>query len=461
LVSNAFFVTIITIVLLGFVYALAKDSRVQFDLSANAQNTLDAQTVVKLKQLEETQKPVHITVFSTKAGKRDSAQKKRHVLDLLKNIEKQCSVLSWEFVDFDAERLTAEQLGVKEYGRVVIQREEGRVDIREREMFLRKKTGFVFTGEQELSKAFSQLLMSYTPTIYFMEGHGEPRIQDTSPVGISKFAELLENERFRLQRLSLIQSKENSIPEDASVVAVLAPKEALSSMERQALAEFISTGGSVLFSVDLDTHSFDVFSSLGITVRDGIALDSRSMFPHWDRPIPQLNPHELTRTLIDNNIPVVLAGATSLDIIPQKGIRFSPLLSLTANGWIEKNGNQVFDEGIEQRKDAILAAAMEVDANSSILEKGVRSGRMIVISDVDMIRNELLADIPGNAPFLLNAFVWLLDNDQYQGTGTRIEMKQIAIAKPQLPMLRLLSLVPLPLCTALIGFAVFWSRRGR
>ena len=172
-------------------------------------------------------------------------------------------------------------------------------------------------------------------------------------------------------------------------------------------------------------------------------------------------PHELTNTLIEINIPVVLAGAVPLDIQPKKGVRVSPLLSLTAGGWIEKNRNQVFEDGIDERKEAMLAMSLEVGASSGILEKGVRSGRIVVLSDVDMIRNELLADIPGNAPFLLNSIVWLLENDQYQGTGTRIEMKQLAIAKPQLPMLRFLSLAPLPLCTALLGFAVFWSRRGR
>jgi len=454
-------VTLITIVLLGFVYAIAKDTRMQFDLSENALNTLDAQTMTKLKQLEETGDAVSITFFSPKPGKKDSAQKKRQMIDLLKNLEKHCSVLTWEYVDFDAERLSAEQLGVKEYGRVVIERKDGRVDIRERALFLRKKSSLVFTGEQEVSKAFSQLLMAYTPTIYFMEGHKEPRINDTSPIGISALGSLLEKERFLLKQLSLLKNETNSIPEDAAVLVVLAPQQALSNIERQALKEFLAKGGSVLFAVDLQSSVPRILETLGIAVREGIAVDSRSMFPHWDRPIPRINSHALTQPLIENNIPVVLAGAVPLDIIPQKGIRISPLLSLSRKGWIEKSGNQVYDEGVDERKEATLAMALEIGATSEVLEKGVRSARVIILSDVDMVRNELLSDIPGNAPFLQNAFLWLLDNNQYQGSGTRIEMKQVAIAKPQLPMLRFLSLVPLPLCTFLIGLAVYWTRRGR
>jgi hypothetical protein len=459
--SNAFIVTIVTFVLLGFVYAIAQEMRVTFDLSRSAQNTLDPQTISKLSQLEETSKPISITYFSPKSGRTDSGIKKRQMLDLIKVMERNCSVMKWEYIDFDAERLTAERLKVKDYGRVVIQRGDARVDIRERALFLRSKKGLTFTGEQEFSKAFSQLLNAYTPTVYFMEGHQEPRLSDISPVGLSALGQALEEERFRLKILQLLRDGQTSIPEDAAIVALLSPIHSLSTIEEQALSMFVGRGGSLLLSMDLSSKDISLFSRLGLMREDGVAVDERAMFPHWDRPIPRIVKHELTEPLLAGNVPVVLSGAVPLSTIPKKGIRVYPLLSLGKRGWIDRDGLEGFNPEKDERSEAPLALAMELDGNSDLLEDGVRSGRIIVLSDVDMLRNELISEVPGNSPFVQNAILWLMGTDRYRGTGKRIDLAQVAIAKPQLPLLRFLSLIPLPMLIVFIGFAVWWSRRGR
>ena len=110
---------------------------------------------------------------------------------------------------------------------------------------------------------------------------------------------------------------------------------------------------------------------------------------------------------------------------------------------------------------APLGFALEITSGSTFLGKGARRARVIALGDADLFRNELLRDVPGNAPLVQNMIQWLIGGDKYQGSGARIEIENLAIAKPQLPMLRILSLLPLPLVTILIGFGVWWSRRGR
>jgi hypothetical protein len=205
----------------------------------------------------------------------------------------------------------------------------------------------------------------------------------------------------------------------------------------------------------------ELFSRLGFGREEGIAVDERAMFPHWDRPIPRILKHEMTEPLLKGNVPVVLSGAVPLSTNPKKGVRIFPLLSLGKRGWIDRDGLEGFDSEKDIRSEAPLALAIEFDGNSDLLEDGVRSGRVVVLSDVDMLRNELISEAPGNSPFVQNAILWLMGNDRYRGTGKRIDLAQVAIAKPQLPLLQFLSLVPLPLLTVLIGFAVWWSRRGR
>ena len=457
--SNALIVTIVTFLVLGFVYAIAKEGRVVFDVSRDAKNTLSDQTVTKLIQLEETNKPVQLTYFSPKAGQRDSASKKSQMKDLLSLLKRNCSVLDWDYVDFDEERLTAEKLNVKEYGRLVIQRGDARVDIRERSLFSRKKQGLVFMGEQQISKAFSQLLLAYTPKIYVLEGHAEASFFDTTALGLSGFGDLLKQERIEVESLSLLQQK--SVPSDASLVALVGPKHELSELEEQALAEYVASGGSVLVAVDTQTPELRFLSRIGFGMGKGIAVDERSMFPHWDRPIVQVQRHELTEEIFQAKIPIVLSGAVPLNIAPQTGIRTHTLLSLSAKGWIDRDNQEGFNEQTDERKQQPLAFAVEIDGSSTILNSSVRSSRIIVLSDVDMMRNDLLREVSGNAPFLYNTVFWLLGNNQYRGSGARIEMEQVAIAKPQLPLLRFMALVPLPVLTILIGGFVWWSRRGR
>lgn len=459
--SNALLVTIIGFVVLGVVYAIAKDVSVSFDFSRNAQNTLSPQTLTKLRQLEETNKTVRITYFSPKSDQQDSATKVRMMKDLMKNVTHASSVVEWEYIDFDEERLTAERLKVKEYGRVVIQRGDARVDIRERSLFLRKKSGLVFAGEQEFSQAFSQLLHAYTPTMYLLDGHEEPQLSDASVVGLSAFGSLLEEELYQLLPLQMLRSGMTAFPADANIVASLAPKQALSTIEEQSMELFLGKGGSVFFALEPESTWWGVLSRLGVERKEGIAVDERSMFPHWDRPIVQLGSHEITEPLLANSVPVVLSGAVPLEVIPKKGVRVSTLLSLSPQGWIDIDRSEGFNHQTDVRAQVPLALAIEVDASSGLLQEGVRSARVVVLSDVDMMRNELLKDVPGNAPFVQNVVFWMMGNAQYTGSGKRIELEQLTIAKPQLPMLRFLALVPLPFCTVIIGFAVWWSRRGR
>ena len=83
------------------------------------------------------------------------------------------------FVDFDRERLSAEALGVTEYGTVVVQRGEQRVDLADRELFRRVGKGadqrLEFLGEAAINRAFSQLMSDTRRVVYALVGHGAAR----------------------------------------------------------------------------------------------------------------------------------------------------------------------------------------------------------------------------------------------------------------------------------------------
>ena len=459
--SNALIVTCAVLLLLGFLQAISMQNRVQIDVSRNAQNTLEGSTLQKLQQLTQGSEELRITAFSTKPTMRDSAQKKSQLLDLLKLLKRHCPELSYSYVDFDGERLTAEKLNVKEYGRVVIERGNARIDIRERDLFTRKKTGLIFNGESQFSKAFSQLLQGYAPKVYLLQGHSEPSIENTSGVGLSQWAQLLEQERIAVRSLNMLQEGKSIIPGDAAVVALVDPTQPLAQVEQEALKSYLAGGGRLLLALDVATTDLPLLEELGMRVEQGIAADVRTMFPHWDRPIPLLKRHEITQTLIEQQVPVVLSAPVPLVQKPIQGIIVHPLMHTSKQGWIERGNNKEFDADIDKKGEVNLGYAIELTTASTLLRKGMGQARVVLFSDSDLLSNGLLKEVPGNAPLILNTLQWLIGSNNYQAAGKKIELETLAIARPQLPTLRFLSLVPLPLLTVIIGFAVWWSRRGR
>ena len=94
---------------------------------------------------------------------------------------------------------------------------------------------------------------------------------------------------------------------------------------------------------------------------------------------------------------------------------------------------------------------------SGLLKGDVDSARVLVIGDVDWVSNGMLEDVPSNALLAESVLGWLMDSTETKITKYRTP-NRILITKPQLNVLRLLLLIPLPLIIALGGF-ISWRRR--
>ena len=99
---------------------VADRKRVRWDLSGDGGNQLLEDTVRKLELLDATGQEVQVIAFSAQQGHRDAYFKNRALKDLLDQLEYSSDAVTTRFVDFDRERLTAEQLSVREYGHLVI-----------------------------------------------------------------------------------------------------------------------------------------------------------------------------------------------------------------------------------------------------------------------------------------------------------------------------------------------------
>ncbi len=476
--GNASLVTAMVVGVLVLLYVLADGYRLRWDLSAEALNTLQTDTEAKLALLDADARDVEIIAFTHQRGKDDSYFRDRAVADLLKEIDAHSRVVSYRIVDFDRERLTAERLGVSDYGRIVVMRGEDRVDIKDRDLFRRvgkgASKGLDFRGEAALSRAFAQLLTPTRRVAYVLRGHGEPDPADRGPSGLSELVSALDLERYDVEALSLARTDREghapTVPDDASMVVIAGPTGPLTNQEEDILLEYMAEGGALLVALDVGSPVPRFLYRMGVRVPDGMAMDSRLVFPYRDRPVPVYKLHPLTEGLREGDRIVMLGAPAPLSLAepPPEGARLDPVLVTGRDGWIERGGpteggNPVYQPDVDGEGPVVMAAAIQLLPGKGIVRSSKGIARVVVVGDSEWLDNALQQEGPGNRDLLINTVHWLAGDDQRLGVtvGRKASARRLALTREETGRLRAISLFLLPSLVGLLGLSVWTTRRGR
>ncbi len=475
---NATLVTALVVAVVVVLYGVADRHRARWDLTEESANKLQRDTIHKVELLDADGQLVEITGFTHQAGKKDTYFKNRELKDLLEELEYSSQSIRMRWIDFDRERLTAEALGVRDYGMVVVQRGQQRVDLRSRDLFRHRGKGadreLVFLGEAALNQAFSQLMTDTKRVIYALQGHGEPDPESTDPGGMASLVELLEQEHYELDTLDLVRDRDDplqapAVPDDASAVLLARPRATLSEPEHQALLDYLSRGGALMMMLDVGQPVPMLLPRLGVQIQDGYVMDQLRVFPYDDRPVPVYRRHSITEDLLEERLVTVMAHVAPLALVdpaPQ-GVRASALLRTSRQGWVDQGGAlergaAVFEPEIDIEGPVDMAYAIELGPGQGLVKAGMPVGRVVVVGDGDMVLNTLVADGPGNASFLVNTFRWLLGDDaRLSVVGRPTTVRKLALTEADTAMIRWVALALMPLLVMMLGLAVWASRRGR
>ena len=157
--ANAGLMTVFVVVAVLVALDMTSKHHVRIDLSDDGASTLSAQTIDTLNTLVLEDDDVVVTAFSSKQNVSGAAMKDRAIRDFLTEISSQSTRVEYTFVSFDADRVTAERLGVTNYGTVVIEALGDRVDIPARYLFRRfAEDRFAFVGEEIVGNAINRIL---------------------------------------------------------------------------------------------------------------------------------------------------------------------------------------------------------------------------------------------------------------------------------------------------------------
>lgn len=473
--SNATLVTGLVVATVIFGWLIADTYRIRLDLSGDQGSTLLADTRNKLRLFDREGEPVTITAFSAQRGKQDAFFKDRELSDLVEELDYASPSVTTRFVDFDKDRLIAESLGVTEYGTVVIQRGERRVDLSDRDLFRRAGKGadkrLDFLGEAAMNRGFSQILSDTRRTVYALVGHGEMNPESHDPGGLADLAAALDQEHYQLKALDLARDRKEGeaprVPEDAAALLIVRPTVPIPALDEDLVLSWFSGGGALLVAVEPEGVLPDLLGRFGVAVPGGYVLDKKLLYPYPDRPIPRYKSHAITQNLLDDDMVTVVSRAApvqaSVPAIP--GVRSSTLLETTRDGWIERggpseDGQARYQADVDGAGPVAMAVALDVTPDSNLVKK--KAGRVVILGDADLVSNVVMAEGPGNQSFAVNAVRWLVgDEARISVVGKPSAVRRLTLTDEDRGRIQWISMGFSPLMVLLAAIGVWTSRRGR
>jgi ABC-type uncharacterized transport system involved in gliding motility auxiliary subunit len=444
--SNALVLSIAVLGIVGVVNYVVFNNTWRWDLTEDKQNTLAAETTAALEKLSQ---PVQAKAFFTA---RTSSTTAKALLDQFKTASQ--GKFTYEFVDPESDPVAAQSANITQDGTVVLYMGDRSQPARS-------------VSEGELINAIARLENPQAATVYFLTGHGEYSPDDTGDKSYSRVKATLENRNYTVKTLNLLAA--NAVPEDAKLLVIAGPRDALSGAEVDLIRQFQEKGGSliVLEEPTITTNIGDAADPLvdylqqtwGITVGNDIVVDLTSQQPYapyaasyGSSPITQ--PIERSATQFPTARTVRASAANT-------GVSQVELVLTAQQSWAEtdlaalKDGQSQpqFDQNTDQAGPVPLAVAAE-----NLTSKA----RVVVIGDSDFVID---ANYPAyaNGSFFSYAVDWTVGQENLINISPKTPTQRMVVP-PQAAVMNLIFLgtvILLPLLALIGGVVVFVQRRRR
>jgi ABC-type uncharacterized transport system involved in gliding motility auxiliary subunit len=384
----------------------------------------------------------------------------RELLDLFRNRNRK---ISYEFIDPDKQPQLAQQFQVTQYGdfQNPMSGESFRYgtlifQMGDKTERVEKQSERV--QEEDVTNTLTKIIKGEKKTIYFTDGHGEKKIDDTERTGYSIARADLDKENYTVKAVNLVT--ENKMPDDATVLVVAGPTAEFFPNEIEIIEKYLDSGGSALVMLDPQAASMkDLMTKWGIDVGNNIVVDASGvgrllgMGPavplvasYGNHPITEhmkvMTFFPLSRSVTPSS---TLADAVSVD----------KLLNTNERSWGETNtkgGEAQFDEGKDLKGPVSLAVA----ASKTVGEK---KARLVVYGDSDFASNAYYATA-GNGNLFSNTVNWLARDENFISIKPKSsEDRRIEMTEAQGRLVNYVTLL-LPLGILIAGVSV-WAKRRR
>jgi ABC-type uncharacterized transport system involved in gliding motility auxiliary subunit len=334
-----------------------------------------------------------------------------------------------------------------------------------------------FKGEQAVTSAIYQVAEGSKPKVLVTTGHGELRLDDVGPRGLSSAQQLLGADNFEIEEWAPLGKA--AVPEGTGLVVIAGPRGTFVAPELELLTTYLAGGGRVLVLLDpsvqaeqlVDTGLGPWLASFGVAVGDDVVVDPSSPLPFFGAETIFANrygQHPIVRPLAESGIPVLFAAARSVRPGTAAGYTPTQLVETTEEGWGETDLSaldQVARGEADLAGPVPLGVAVESEraapaAAAAGEGPATAKARLVVFGDSDFAANRLVQGNVGNSVLLANALNWLVEREALLGIPPK-KTEQVRLSMTQGQLRAVMAIAALGLPGLAVGTGIWVSLRRR
>jgi ABC-type uncharacterized transport system involved in gliding motility auxiliary subunit len=463
--GNLVLIIVLVLAILGLANYFLSKHNYRMDFTAAKLHSLSDQSVTVLKALK--------TDIAFKGFFREGNYGRAAMENLLKIYAYHSARIHYEFIDPDKNPGLVKRYAVTQDGTTIIEAGD-------------KESRITTTTEEDVTNALIKATRAQKKIIYFLEGHGEERVDESGDNGFSTAKTELEKLGYEVKKQSLALA--DRFAKDCALLVVPGPQKDLLPNEYETLRTYLNGGGRVLFMVDPETETTlpSFLAGYGFKLDNDIVVDTVSRLLGGDYFMPvvsEYEPHAITQKF---SYATFFPYARSVEIGETKpeGATLTALAKTSPNSWSERELDQkeVKFNAAKDRQGPIGLAAVETfktkpaetappaaaakpgepapAATTAKPEAAEKEARVAVIGDSDFVKNRYYG-LSGNGNFFLNIANWLTEESDLIAIQPKTQTpRTIQLTPSQGRLLFLVSIVILPLAVLLMGISVWFRRRS-
>ena len=441
LAAHDWLFALLVIALAALLAWVAREYRIERDLTRTHRNTVSAPTLEALKQLDG---PVTVTAFAMTSDARGE-NVHRQIQQFLRPYQRAKPDIALTLVDPREQPKEAAAAGVRTAVELIVEY-KGRTE---------RLTEF---NEQAFANALMRLARGSERLVLWLDGHGERRLNGTANHDYGEFGRQLQQKGFRMSSLNLGVAQD--VPANAALLLIASPQVDLQAAEVEKISRYLASGGNLLWLIDPEPLRGlqPVAEALGLVLTPGTVIDP-SLAPRSGPPVYALGAaagygrHSITNTL---NLNTLFPFARQIGTVESETWRSVPLVQVAQRGWVEVGkleGNITFDKNRDFPGPVNIATAFERVV-------GDRQQRVVVVGNAGFLSNTFIGN-GGNLDLGINMVNWLSGDDRL----ITIQPRPAPDSSLDLPpnMLYLIAftfVLALPLAFVATGILMWWRRRS-
>ena len=434
LIQNGIFIGLL-LGISALVLFVAEESNIRWDLTHSQRNTLSSATIETLKKVNG---PISITAFVTTDAEGDLRQP---IVNFLTPYQLEKSDIQFTFINPREDPFAAKRAGVTVNGELLI-------ELNDRSEKLKS------LSEQDLTNLLIRLMRKDQQVITALVGHGEGDFSRQGSKDLSDLGKKLSTRGFQLDVLNFASGQD--LDSEESVLLVGSPTVTLLPGEVNRIKRYVQGGGNLIWMVDEETTAGldPVADMLGIALPKGVVIDPSARLQNGSIAFSLAEnyaDHPVTELM---NVNTVFPYARGVFELQNTGFRFTPLITVAPQGWIETQGikNPSFQKNEDIKGPISIVAALERNVEN-------RVQRIVVIGSGKAFSNEFLASL-GNADLITNIVNWISGDESLISIEPKTRMDMTLNLPPlaiSLIVTGFLFLGPIGLLIA--GTFIWWLRR--